>query len=313
MESLEMSTRDTLVEGKSVRLDALVVDGKEIVITGTFARTGRIEDEWYEDVIDPERLVAKIRESGAKMDIFSFWQRLPDTTPKFDYYFELDSVAALPVDTAEHWRKTQLNPKSRNLLRKSEKSGVVVREAKFDDEFLRGMSNIFNETPVRQDKPFWHYKKGIETIRQEFSRYLSREDLFGAYYNNELIGFIFLAYAGRYALLGQILSKIEHRDKATNNALIAKAVEVCDQKRIPYLVYATWAEGSLGHFKRQNGFEKFDLPRYYVPLTLKGRLCLRLRLHHGLVGIMPARLKDHLIVMRNRWYSRKSKNAAIGK
>jgi len=308
-----MGTRDVLMQGKRVRLDALVVDGHEIVITGTFVRTGRLEDEWYEDVEDPERLVASLRKNGAKMDIFTFWQRLPDITPKFPYYFELDSVAALPVDTAEHWRKAQLNPKTRNLLRKSEKSGIVVKKAAFDDEFLRGMRDIFDETPVRQDKPFWHYKKDTETIRQEFSRYLFREDLFGAYYNDALIGFIFLAYADRYALLGQILSKIEHRDKATNNALIARAVEVCDSKRIPYLVYAKWDEGSLGHFKRQNGFEKFDLPRYYVPLTLKGRLVLTLGLHHGLVGIMPPRLKDYLISVRNRWYSGKSRTAATRK
>ncbi len=184
--------------------------------------------------------------------------------------------------------------------------GVVVKAADFnDDGFISGMMAIFNETPIRQDKPFWHYGKDVETIKKDFSRYLFREDIFGAYHNDDLIGFIFLADGGKYALLGQIISKIEHRDKAPNNALIAKAVEVCENRHYPHLVYSNWSAGSLGDFKRQNGFERVDLPRYYVPLTLKGAIVLRLRLHHGVVGVIPGRLKTYLVNLRNKWYSRK--------
>ena len=50
-----------------------------------------------------------------------------------------------------------------------------------------------------------------------------------------MIGFIFLICADRFAALGQIISKIAQRDKAPNNALIAKAVERCAEKGIPYL------------------------------------------------------------------------------
>src|SRR5262249_37200537 len=148
---------------------------------------------------------------------------------------------ALPITSFDHWWNKQIKSRTRNLIRKTEKSGVEVREAIFDDEFARGMTDIFNETPVRQGRRFWHYGKDFETVKRQFSRYLFREHLIGAYYRGELIGFVMLANAGRYALTGQIISKIQHRDKSTNNALIAKAVEVCEQKQLPYLVYLYWS------------------------------------------------------------------------
>jgi len=101
--------------------------------------------------------------------------------------------------------------------------------------------------------------------------------------------------AGGYAVTGQVISKISHRDKGTNNFMMAKAVELCAREGIPYLVYLSWGAGSLSEFKRRNGFEKVGLPRYYVPLTAKGRLALRLGVHKGMVNLIPgpalARLK----------------------
>ena len=166
------------------------------------------------------------------------------------------------------------------------------------------MTDIFNETPIRQGKPFWHYGKDFETVKREFSRFLFREDLIGAYYNGELIGFIMLADAGKFAVLGQIISKIEHRDKAPNNALLAKAIEICERKNIPYLVYAKWDDGTLGAFKRHNGFQKINLPRYYVPLGPMGKVAIKLRLHHGIKGVIPTRVQERLKGYRRVWVSK---------
>ena len=38
---------------------------------------------------------------------------------------------------------------------------------------------------------------------------------------------------------------------------------------------------SLTEFKRRNGFEKVLLPRYYIPLTLKGKLAQRCQFHRA--------------------------------
>lgn len=280
---------------------------KEIIIKGRLVRTASIKDEWYYDIDDPYVFIEALDKSKVKADIFSFWQRLPETKPKFPYYLEWESLAVIAVKSYEYWFTKQIGPKERNLVRKSEKKGVIINIAEFDKDFINGMTSVFNETPIRQDKPFWHYGKSSEIIRQEFSKNLHREDLIGAYLNGELIGFIFLANAGSYASITQIISKIEHRDKSPNNALIAKAVEICAERKIPYLVYAKWPTGTLRNFKCNNGFEEIKIPRYYIPLTLKGWLIIKLRLHNGLKRLLPEKLKTLLIGVRSRWYSHKYK------
>ena len=278
------------------------VDGKRILIEGEIPRIARLEQEWYEDVEDPRTLINQLCKSEPRPDILTFWQRLPDTEPKYSYPMELDSIAALPIKSYSLWWEKQIDRKARNKIRKAQKNGVVVKPVTFDDRFVRGITSIFNETPIRQGRHYLHYGKDFETIKRQFSRFLFREEIFGAYLGEELVGFIMLAYAENYAYLGHIISKIAHRDLAPNNLLLAKAVERCAEKGVPYLVYALWLEDSLGDFKRSNGFQKFDLPRYYVPLTGKGKLALKLGLHRGWKEAVPKPLRKPLKKLRRRWY-----------
>jgi hypothetical protein len=287
-------------ESKANDVSSINVGSKEIIVTGKILRTARIKEEWYADLEDPASFIGEINRADRKPDIFTFWQRLPEVEPRYEYYYEWDSLAVLRIKNYDSWWEKTVEPTARNKIRKANKKGTKVRLASFDDEFVRGMTKIFDETPVRQGKPFWHYGKGFETVKREFSRNLHREDIIGAYFNDELIGYIMLAYADRYAIITQILSMIEHRDKAPNNALMAEAVRICDKKNIPYLVYAMWVSGTLGEFKRSNGFEKIDLPRYYIPLTMKGKIATRLHLHHGYKGILPEMISKSLIDLR-RW------------
>jgi hypothetical protein len=278
------------------------INGKRILIEGTIPRIARLEQEWYEDIEDPKTLINELARTESRPDILTFWQRLPDTEPKYSYTMEPDSIAALPIKSYSFWWEKQIERKARNKVRKAQKKGVTVRMASFDDTFVRGMTSIFNETPIRQRRRFLHYGKDFETVKREFSRFLFREEIFGAYLGKELVGFIMLADAGRYAFLGQIISKIAHRDLAPNNLLLAKAVERCAEKGVPYLAYALWLDDSLGDFKRSNGFQKFDLPRYFVPLTGKGKLALKLGLHRGWKEAVPKQLRKPLKKLRRRWY-----------
>jgi hypothetical protein len=286
------------------------VEGAAISVSGSWLRTAQLTDEWHHDIDDPASFITELSRSGSSADLFTFWQRPPNTEPQFPYYHEWDSIAVLQVSTYEHWLKKQINSKTRNMLTKAEKKGVVVRPATFDDDFVRGMVAIFNESPIRQGKPFWHFGKDFETIKKEFSRFLFREQLFGAYLDEELIGFIFLVDAGHIAMLGQIISTIGHRDKSPNNALIAKAVEVCADRGVPFLAYALWpAPGSLRDFKKHNGFECVNLPRYYVPLTLKGRLALKMKLHKGASARIPEGLLSRLKGFRTQFYAWRYKSS----
>lgn len=277
----------------------------EINVTGKHLKIASVAEEWEKDITNPEQLVSEIKKSKLGADIFTFWQRPPHTEPKYHYHMELDDIAALQITSFKDWWEKTLDAKNRNVARKADKKGVKIEITNFDDDLVKGIVNIYNETPVRQNKPFWHYGKDFETIKKENSTYLEDSEFICAYYDNELIGFIRLLYGERTARTVQIISFLKDRDKAVTNALIAKAVEQCEKKDIPYLVYAHWPRGSLAEFKKNNGFEKIDVPRYYIPLTLKGKVALKLNAHHGIKGVIPESMMQNLIELRTKWYKKK--------
>jgi hypothetical protein len=93
--------------------------------------------------------------------------------------------------------------------------------------------------------------------------------------------------------------------------LIAKAVEICETKGKSHFIYGSFvyfdSDSTLTEFKRRNGFEPVPLPRYYVPLTLKGKIALKLGLHRELARQIPQPLFRQLLKIRRFWYVRKSK------
>jgi hypothetical protein len=297
--------KDTLIKGRPAQIECVEVLGQTYSIERGAVTVVGLEDDWYEDVHDPEAVLAAIKaHPDIKADLFTFWQRVPDLEPKYSYHREWVDIAAMPITSYKHWWDNQIKSRTRSLIRKSEKEGVVVREADYDDAFVKGMTAIFNEAPVRQGRPFWHYGKDVATVKQQFSRYIHREHMIAAYYQDEMIGLIMLGNAGRFGLTGQIISSLQHRDKQTNNALVAKAVEVCEKLGLEYLVYLFWSDDSLSEFKRRCGFERVRAPRYYVPLTLKGRIGLRTGAHRGWRAMVPSTIKARFKKVRSAWYER---------
>jgi hypothetical protein len=275
-----------------------------LVVRGKLIRTAGLEQEWYEDVQDPDLLLAEVKRQGVQADLLTFWQRFPDTEPRYRYTMKHDSLAVLKVESFDAWLKG-LSEDTRRNVRKAEKKGVVIKQCELDDDFIRGMIEIFNESPMKQGKPFRHYGKDFDTVKAEFSRYLFREDIIGAYYENKLIGFIMLSRTPNYALPSMIISKLEHKDKAPTNALLGAAVKTCEQRKIPYLIYNNWSTGSLGEFKRRNNFLRVEVPRYFIPLTLKGKLALLLRLHYDISELLPEALVQRLVSLRSTWNNMK--------
>ncbi len=295
--------RDTLIQGQPAQVRCVEIGGQSFALSGGVLNVARLEDEWYEDVNDPEAVIEALRASrGLGVDLFTFWQRLPDTQPKYAYHQDWEEIAALKITSYEDWWNQQIKSRIRTTIRKSEKAGLSIKETAYDDEFIRGMTAIFNEAPIRQGRKFWHYGKDFATVKRQFARYVHRERMIGAYIGEEMVGLVMLGDAGRFALLGQILSSLHHRDKAPNNALIAKAVEVCAKNGFEYLVYWYWGDDSLAEFKRRCGFERVVLPRYYVPLTLKGRIALRTGAYRGLAAMLPAGIKRKLKSWRAAWH-----------
>lgn len=292
-------TKETLINGYLSKIRCVNLEGQTYTISGGPISVAQLEDEWFEDVAEPEKVIRALKDPACERpDIFTFWERVPAGEPKFSYHLEWESLAVLPVSSYENWFNKQIKGTTRNMIRKSQKAGIQVRDCTFDENFVRGMTGIFNETPVRQGRTFWHYGKDIKTVQQQFSRYLYREDLIGAYCEDELAGFVMLGNAKNFGLLGQFLSKLAHRDKAVNNALIAHTVQVCERRKLPYLVYGYWGASSLGDFKHNSGFTEMKVPRYYMPLTAKGKLALRLGIHKGWKAVLPGSVTDFLKKVR---------------
>jgi hypothetical protein len=299
-----------VLNGQRTQLECVEIGGQTYAINRGVVTTVTLDDEWFHEVSDPPAVVEVLRRDRALgVDLFSFCQRLPNTEPLYPHPCEWESIAALRIQSYDEWWAS-LEGTTRTQIRKTAKLGVEVRECVYDDDFVRGMTAIFNETPIRQGRRFWHYGKNFETVKRQFSRNLFREDLIGAFYQKELIGFVMLGRCPEYADLGQIISKVVHRDKQVQSALIAKAVELCGARQIPYLVYAFWTNDSLGHFKRKLGFREAKLPRYFVPLTAKGRLAMRIGAHRGFKAMLPAKVIASLKQARNSWNLRQERSGS---
>src|SRR5271163_3703703 len=288
------------------------VCGKDIRVQGRLIRIAEIDGDKYNFPDDPELILAGLRKCGERIDLFTFWQRLPETTPKYAYAMEWDNLAVLPVSTFDHWWNQQIRSFPRNRARQAEKKGVVLREVACDEALIQGICAIYNETPYRQGKRFPHYGMTVERARGYASTFLDRSIYIGAFVGDTMIGFIKLSIdeTRTQACLVHILSMVRHKDKAPTNALIAAAVRYCAEQKIPYLVYENFFYGkkrgdSLSHFKEVNGFRQMDLPRYYVPLTTLGRIAFRFGLHHRLKDRLPESLVAKLRETRSAWYQRK--------
>jgi hypothetical protein len=290
----------------------MLIGSKEIQIRGRLIRIAFVDGEGYQFLEDPEAGIAALRKSGKRIDLFTFIQKLSDASPKYRYPMEWDNMAVLNISTFDNWMKNQIDFKVRNKVRKAAKNGVCVREVPFDDGFVRGISEIYNESPIRQGKRFWHYRKDLDAVRRMNATFMERSIFIGAFHEETLIGFVKLVTTedSSQAGLMQIVSMLHYRDKAPTNALIAQAVRSCAERGIPYLWYASFSYGkkqrdSLADFKRHNGFEKVELPRYYVPLTVAGRLALRLGLHRSTVELIPEPVAATYRRVRTFWYARK--------
>jgi hypothetical protein len=302
------------VRGKWVNFPAIEVKGKTIVVTGRWLTAAAVQgEEWLESELeDPESCVQLLkteRQNGLKADLLVFRQKAPDLDPRYGYPMERESIAVAHIPSFTGWWE-RLPQETRKNVRRAQKRGVLVKLAAYDDELVRGIHSINNDSPVRQGRHFPHYGKSLDEVRKDHSSFLDRSDFLGAYIGEELAGFLKIVYRGEIASVMQLLVRSTHYDKRPANALIAKAVELCAEKRIRYLTYGKFHYGnkrnsSLADFKERHGFEELLIPRYYVPLTQWGAFCTNRGLHRGLLGILPAGFIAAGLKARKSWYDAK--------
>jgi hypothetical protein len=286
-------------------MSSVVIDNKSLVIKGRLFKTARLQDEYYVPAGDPSEIIPQLRASSHRVDIFTFVQEIHDPTPHYEFHQVCDELAVLPIKDYDFWFNKQLYFKPRNKLRKALKSGVQVKVVAFTDELVGQIKAVYDEAPVRQDKRNWNYGKDLGTLKREHSTFLDTSEFIGAFVANELIGFAKLTCSGKTGMLMNIVAKNSHRNKAPSNALIAKSVELCAARQLTHLAYGSWRGRGLQDFKVANGFQRYQVPRYFVPLTMRGTMALGLRLHLKPVDYLPrwciesaARLRGHLLALR---------------
>ncbi|MGD6935340.1 MAG: hypothetical protein ACQCN5_14155 [Candidatus Bathyarchaeia archaeon] len=250
-----------------------------------------------------EQFISKVKDRDA--DIFTFIERTwcdSPLKPSKSWFKEEDNIALLNISTYDEWFE-RVGKKTRNMVRKAEKSGIETRIIEPDEKFAEGVWKIFNETPIRQGRASPYYGIPLEKIKHDL---LNAKGLtfVGAYLQDELAGFIQLAHGDQLSIITQILALQKYQDKAVNNATVAKAVQYCAENHISNLMYGRMENHpSLDKFKESNGFVKCNLNRYYIPLTTKGKVAIKLHLHRPLKDALPLSIRNRLLGLYS-WVSR---------
>jgi len=279
------------------QLEGVVIQRK------AFFKIARNASEYVRDIVPSEELLQKLH--MRRVDIFTFLERkwcfrIPN--PQKNWAKAEDNIALIQTPNFADWL-THVGKKTRNMIRKAEKSGINTRTATSNEELAQGIWKIFNETSIRQERGFPHYGMPLETVRKLV---LSQPNctFIGAYFQNELAGFVQLVHGDNMVIISQILSLQRYRDKAVNNALIAKVMEFSAANNVKWIMYGRIGNHpSLDTFKQNNGFTRFILTRYYIPLTKKGTIAVKLGLHREIKDSLPQSIKQPLIPLYN-WISR---------
>ena len=130
------------------------LEARDVVVQGRFCRDAHVDGDGYKFLADPETAIAALRGSNTRADLFTFLQKLPETSPRYLYPFVWDNLAVLSISTFDHWWSQQIGFKARNKAKQAEKKGIVIREVPFGDALVRGIWEIYNEVPVRQGRRF---------------------------------------------------------------------------------------------------------------------------------------------------------------
>lgn len=280
---------------QDAKLPAIDVGTTRIVVRGRWLRSARLfDEELVEDKdfpgVDAIKQALLASRHGADYIClarpFSTNFSVPDEAVRSN-----DNAAVLSTQSFNSWW-TSLPQETRKNARLCIKRGVDVRPVPFSDDLVAGIKQIYDETPVRQGRRFWHYGANLLRVKELNQTYLPRSQFVGAYYNDKLIGFVKYIIVDKRAILIQIIAMQSHRDKRTIYGLIRTTVQLCESQGLQLLIYDKYDYGvhrdsTLSEFKRRCGFLPHSFARYHIPLTKFGLLACHMGLHLGLRHIVP--------------------------
>jgi hypothetical protein len=306
--SVEVRTK-----GRWVTIPGIEVNGDILIATGQRLKIARIRGEEMreKEIEDPHLYIVALRNDTdriLKADIFTFTQKLPATQPRYSYPMERESVAVIPLASFKDWWEG-LPQETRKNVRRSQKRGVVIEVKELDGDVVEGIRDVNDDSPLRQGTKNAYYGLTSEDTWKRYGEFNGRCDFICAYSGEELIGFLHLVYREDVAAILNLTVKPSHFDKRPANALMAGAVEVCGGRGISHISYGLYNYGnkrnsSLRDFKTRNGFKEILIPRYFVPITPWGRVCMKANLHRGLIGILPHSAISAGVRARALWFKK---------
>lgn len=238
-----------------------------------------IPPEHIYDIEPHKELLNALTRKG--VDLFTFIERSflgASKGNELGLFSNLETIGLLRMKCFDEWFKS-ITHRARQLTRKGQRMGLKVGVVDINEDFLRSAFRIYNETPIRQGRKYSGFGLSMTDLRTKFSK-MDDSEVIGAYFNNELVGLMWVGYGDRVATVNSFLSLISCRDKYyPNYALLAETVKRSCEKGYKFLTYGNMGYNpGLDFFKKTNGFKIFAAPRYYVPLSAKGQLAIKLKL-----------------------------------
>jgi ribosomal protein S18 acetylase RimI-like enzyme len=226
---------------------------------------------------------------------------------------EWESVAAVSLVSFKEWWQA-LPQETRKNVRRSQKRGVVISVRGLDEDVVEAIRGVNDDSPLRQGVKNAYFGLSSEDTLKRYGEFNGRCDFVCAYSGEEMIGFLHLVYREGVAAILNLTVKPTHFDKRPANALLSSAIEICEERRIPYVSYGLYNYGnkrdsSLREFKIRNGFKESLVPRYFVPITPWGRACMKANLHRGLIGTLPHWVISAGVRARALWFNKFRKPA----
>lgn len=263
--------------------------------------------EYLYDIFPKEDFLLGLRKKN--VDFFTFVERSWCYTI-YDCPYKSwvrDNIALSTFDSYKDWIKKVTKITPNNPANRAQKRGVMLKVSEPNETLAKGIAQIYNETPIRQGRKYPFYGMSYEGVYKSF-KFDPNTLYITATFGEEIIGFIRLQLGDNLAMIDQGLSMEAHMDKGITRALMAKAVEISADNNQSFLMYGRIGNHpSLDRFKRLNGFEKCEIRRFYIPISTRGKIAIKLGLHKELKDVMPNSVKKPLYPIYN--FASRTKNA----
>jgi hypothetical protein len=181
----------------------------------------------------------------------------------FDHFDSLGSeVALLNTESYDRYFNT-VGPKTRNMIRKSNKLCYYYEFFNFNDE-LDSMFEVNTSVAERQGQPMTAaYLTKPKPISGLEPCALHQQVYIGGFYEGRLVAYCWLAMCNEVAVINRILGHADHQSgTGLMDGLVNELVKVCSRnEHVNYLSYRTLTSTTKGleKFKKNVGFRSVNV------------------------------------------------------